>query len=239
MPCTQDLLCIKSYNPYYSVKSVQNYCHFADRNWGPGRPHSSWRVEPGSNPGLPDLTQDLGSALPLSDAHTCGGRSSWWTFQRHYGIFSHWTDWSYCHGHIASYGCCPVYRSGMCLNFLIYAMEIRAEPISMVVGRNEWAPAGAGIMVHTVYVLSFHSYHYHDQNFIWPYLVFPHMPPARDWPYFEVCGLYHVRTCLELGWRWGSTWELNRGGRPLTLLLWNGNNGFWWNLHALYGVCTL
>lgn len=111
------------------------------------------------------------AVLSLSAAQACGGRSQLMDLSEillHFPL--HWTDWFYCYGHIVSYGCCPVCRSGVSLNFLIYTMEIIAEPILRIVGRNEWVPAGTGNMVHTLHVLCLHSYHHLYQNFILTHL---------------------------------------------------------------------
>lgn len=162
------LVHVNSYNPCNSVKSILWGSYpllqiSTESLWGPTAHEGSQALAQVC------LTQNLGSAawgctFPLS-CSGCGGRSKLMDFSEillHFPL--HWTDWLYCYGHIVSYGCCPVCRSGVSLNFLIYTTEIIAEPILRIVGRNEWVPAGTGNMVHTLYVLSLHGYHHLYQS---------------------------------------------------------------------------
>lgn len=109
------------------------------------------------------------------------------------------------------------------LSFLIWVMAITTEFISRVAGRNEGGPAGTGNAVHIIDTFSLFSWFSHyDHDCIrrhlgeWRSCLSSHATSWESPYYMGYITLDHV---WDWSGVWGSIWELNDRGRPLSLLL--------------------
>ena len=228
--CMHDLVYVSSYNPYNAMQSVLSLsplCRWELRPCGVPPPMK------GGTRLCPRLARvsiwplQVGAAFPFSAAHPCGGRSGLMGFSEiflHFSLLNRlvWLSWPQSLIWMLPYGM----GSGICLNFLIYVIEIIAKPISRFVGRNEGVPAGAGNVVNIRYAFSLFSWF----SSLWSWFfcditwendtqVFPHMLPAGICLISRSVGCIMLEHVWNWGGGWGSIWEMNRGGRALTLLL--------------------